>query len=106
MRFTVHNGKDYVHTVAAIKANTTYHVVGIFDGEKLYLYLNGVLAGTNTLGGSFGLPTDENARHLCIGADSTPDGQGQSHAACTVYKVALYSEPLTQGEIQYLAEHS
>ena len=105
MRFTVHNGKDYVHTVAAIKANTTYHVVGIFDGVNLYLYLNGALVASNTLGGSFGIPTDNDARHLCIGADSTPDGLGQSHAACTVYKVALYSEALTPGEIEYLSQN-
>ena len=103
--FTLHNGLEYVYTSTEIKANTTYHVVGIFDGVNVYLYLNGVRVVSNTMGGSFGIPTDDNARHLCIGADSTPDGQGQAHADVTVYKVAIYSDAVTPGEVAYLYQH-
>ena len=103
--FTMHNGFGYVYTSAEIKANTTYHVVGVYDGVSVYLYLNGNLVASNRLGGSFGVPTSDDARHLCIGADSTPDGLGQAHAELTVYKVALYSEALTPGEIEYLSQN-
>ena len=105
LRFSVHNGASYVYASAEIEANTTYHVIGIYDGTDLYLYLNGELKEDAYLGNTMGLPTADGACYLCIGADSDKSGNGEYPADLTVHKVALYSEVLTLGEVIYLSQN-
>jgi hypothetical protein len=44
----------YTYTFAS---NTWYHLTGVLDGPMMYMYLNGVLVGTQTLGEDIGAPT-------------------------------------------------
>jgi hypothetical protein len=39
-----------LRTTSAISAGTWYHVVAVYDGNALLLYVNGVLAGSQTVG--------------------------------------------------------
>ena len=105
LRFSVHNGASYVYASAEIEANTTYHVIGIYDGTDLYFYLNGDLVAVAYVGNTMGLPTADGACYLCIGADSDKSGNGEYPAELTVHKVALYSEVLTLGEVIYLSQN-
>lgn len=102
LRFTVHNGSEYVSATVTVEAETTYHVVGVFDGSYLYLYLDGVLVDTAQFTGTMKNPTDNGAKYLCIGADSNASGQGEYPAECKIYHAAIYSQILTDGEVLHL----
>lgn len=105
LRFAVHNGADYISAAATVEAETTYHVVGIFDGSYIYLYINGNLVSATQFNGSMKNPTENTAKYLCIGADSDRTGQGESHAECKIYHAAIYSQILTDGEVLYLYQN-
>lgn len=102
LQFNVHNGKDYVVTSVKIEAEKSYHVVGVYDGTNLFLYLNGVMVSSAELGGSMKFATEDGAKYLCIGADSDKSGKGEYHAECTIYHAAIYSQVLTDGEVLHL----
>ena len=106
IQFGLHNGSNYVYTYAEIEAETTYHVVAVFDGSWLCLYLNGRLVSSIKFSASMKLPTEDSAKYLCIGADSDKSGAGEYPAECTIYRVAIYSQDLTAGEILYLFQKS
>ena len=105
MNFVVHNGSAYISVSAAVEKNTEYHAVGVFDGTKLYLYLDGVLAGSVDLNGQMAIPQVESAQFLCIGADANADGKGESNGQCTVYSVQIFSAILTEKEINHLYQN-
>ena len=102
LHFVVHNGSTYIPVTARVEKNTTYHIIGVFDGTSLLLYVNGELSGTVALDGAMKIPTVENAKYLCFGADANADGTGESLSQCTVYSVKIYSEILTDSEVAYL----
>lgn len=102
MNFVVHNGANYVAATATVTSNTEYYVTGVFDGSKLYLYLDGALESTVDLGGAMKIPTVESAQFLCMGADANADGKGESNSQCTVYSVQIYSEILSDKDIASL----
>ena len=102
MNFVVHNGSTYVSASATVTSNTEYYVTGVFDGSKLYLYLDGALEATVGLGGAMKIPTVESAQFLCMGADANADGTGESNSQCTVYSVQIYSNILSDKEIASL----
>ena len=105
LSFSVHNGSKYVYAKAKIQTNTTYHVIGIYDGMDLYLYLNGELVDVVEFGNKMGFPTNNGAKYLCIGADTNNAGTAEYFASATIYQVALYSEVLTVGEVSYLFQN-
>lgn len=105
LRFTVHNGTDYVSTSTTVEAETTYHVVGVFDCSYLYLYLNGALVNATQFNGNMKNPTEDGAKYLCIGADSNKTGQGEYPSECKIYHAAIYSQILTDGEVLYLYQN-
>ena len=103
LQFVVHNGKNYISVTYAVEANTTYHVVGLFDGKNLTLYINGEKVNSVVLGGSMKLPTVKGAEYLCIGGDANADGSGENMGQCTVYRVGIYSAILSDSEIKALS---
>ena len=105
LNFVVHNGSTYVSASATVQSNTEYYVAGVFDGSKLYLYVNGTLEATVDLGGAMKIPTVESAQFLCIGADANADGKGESNSQCTVYSVQIYSKILSDKEVAYLYQN-
>lgn len=105
LNFVVHNGTTYVPVTAKVEKNTKYHVVGVFDGTNLMLYINSELAGTVALDGAMKIPTVEGAKYLCFGADTNADGSGESPSQCTVYSVKIYSKILSDNEIVYVYNH-
>ncbi len=105
LNFVVHNGSTYVSASATVQSNTEYYATGVFDGSKLYLYVNGTLEATVDLGGAMKIPTVESAQFLCIGADANADGKGESNSQCTVYSVQIYSKILSDKEVAYLYQN-
>ena len=103
LSFSIHNGSTYVSLHTAIQANTQYHIVGVYDGTYVYLYVNGALEAVAELGGAMKAPTSDAATYLCFGADSDESGNGERGVGeITLYSVALYSTPLSEGQALYL----
>jgi hypothetical protein len=107
VQFVLYHAGAYRYTTAAVAANTTYHMVAVYDTETISLYVNGSLAAIKQLPpGLMGLPTNTASTYLCIGADSEPGGVGQNHADIVVSYVHVYSESLTDGNVRYLYEEN
>ncbi len=102
--FSVRIGGSYVGPSAPIEANTTYHLVGVYTGSAVKLYLNGTLVGETAVSGTLTHPTDNGAKYLCIGADSDATGAGEYPIDATVYLVRMYTTIATDGNAVYLYE--
>ncbi len=102
--FSVRIGDSYIGPSASIEENTTYHLVGVFTGSEVKLYLNGILMGETPVNGSLVHPTDNGAKYLCIGADSDATGAGEYPIDATVYLVRMYTAVATDENAAYLYE--
>ena len=103
LSFSIHNGSTYVSVQTTLQANTQYHIVGVYDGTYSYLFVNGTLAAVAELGGTMKAPTSDSATYLCFGADADATGNGEGGGGeMTLYSVALYSTPLSEGQALYL----
>ena len=87
----------------SVESNTTYHIVGLFDGENLVLYINGEKVNSVAFSGAMKLPTVAGAEYLCFGGDANADGSGENMSQCTVYRVSIYSAVLSDSEIKALS---
>ena len=106
LRFSVYNGSGYVYAETSIEANTTYHVIAIYDGMDIHLYLDGELKSSTPLNGTITFPKNKKARYLCIGGDSDSTGKGDTLSSVTVYRTAIYSKVLTRGEVAYIFQNN
>ena len=77
---------------SAITANTTYHVVGTWDGTNLRLYINGSLVGS---------PTADASANLTIGACTIGDQVGATGLRFpgTIDEVAIYNTALSAARV-------
>ncbi len=97
---------QYIGAKAPIDPNTTYHVVGVFDGRNVTIYLDGTEIATTTFGGKMSHPTDAGAHYLCLGADSSADGNGEYNITATLFLARIYSIPASAGQALYLYEQA
>ena len=83
-----------------------YHIVGVWDGTSVKLYVNGSLAAVTEKAGTMRLPENNGARYLCIGGDSGPGGKSEYLFNGEVYSVRVYSSVLTDQQIaQVYSDH-
>jgi hypothetical protein len=75
----------------AIVVGSTYHLVGVYDGSALRLYINGVQVASSSVSGS--IRTNSNA--LFIGSSN---GSSQFFRG-TIDEVAVYSTALTATQV-------
>ena len=90
-------GNASEHTVSANvlpTLNTWYHVVGVYDGTSVSLYINGVLAGTQLATGTL----STNSYPLTIGSD----GGTQKFFPGMVDEALFYNVALTAAQVQAL----
>lgn len=73
----------------------------------LLLYVNGELVGTAAIasGATFGLPTVDGAKYLCIGADSNATGTGETFYKGSIYQVSVYSTVISYENVLYLYQN-
>ena len=108
LHFRVYLNGGYVTAKAKIKANTSYHVVGVYDPTVgLSLYINGTLMSITTVssGATFGHPTVEGAQYLCVGADSDATGAGEAFYKGSISNAAVYSTSLSYENVVYLYQN-
>lgn len=98
-------GNGYVQPSAAIEAGIWYHAVGVFDGAKVKLYLNGELvAEKDATGPTIHWTTSANAKSFVIGGDSSSSGGAEFFAKGSVSLARLYSKGLTEQQVKALYE--
>lgn len=100
LRFQVRNSSNTAWVIAeaptAPTVGTPIHVVGVFDGTNVILYVDGVAVDSIPLGTA---AANTNALPITIGADS--DAATRDHIFDgTIDEVALYGSALTQPQIQ------
>jgi len=96
-----HIGGSYKVARATIAAQRWYHVVGVWTGTEIRLYVNGVLAATTPAAGALTLP-NATARAWTVGADSSPNAGAQFYTRAKLANARIYSRALTDGEIKAL----
>ena len=101
LRFQARNSTDTTWVIAQAPvtpaAGTTHHVVGVFNGADLILYLDGVEVARVPLGTA---TTNTNTLPITIGADSdTSSARGHIFDGA-IDEVAIYGYALPQGRIQ------
>ena len=89
---------DVIYSTDTLQTNTIYDVTGIYDGTKIYLYINGTLEGTKvtTNGGNIKNPGD--IVNVFIGANPSSDS-GDSDGidyVDRVGKMKLYSASVSE----------
>ena len=100
IRLPVRIGSSYTIAETDLPLGQWVHVVGVYTGTKIQLYINGVLkdekaAAKNT----FTLPAN-GAHYLSIGGDSTPGAANGTNFMTGKIAVAnVYSEALSMTEI-------
>lgn len=102
--FSVRIGGSYLGVDYEMMPETAYHVLGVYTGHSVKLYINGALAGETSVSGSLVHPTDNGAKYLCVGADSDATGAGEYPCKALVYLVRMYSATATDGQALYLYE--
>ena len=89
------DGSTVVKGSTILLENTWYHLVGVYDGSELKIYLNGNLDGTLSYPGAF--PTSNN--YLAIGRLGTVNAE---YFDGTIDEVKIYNKTLTGTQISTL----
>lgn len=88
LAFFVGTGEPRAEGAIAVVAGTTYHVVGTYDGDKIRLYVNGVL-----------VDTEIHAPPSAAPAGTFWIGRGIDYWNGVIDEVALYNSVLTQVQV-------
>ncbi len=80
-----------------------YHLVGVWNQteKKAYVYLDGELKGTADAPGNLRLPTNVNARWICIGGDAGPN-DAQAGWKGDIAIARIFDSPLSASDVTTL----
>ncbi|AKE38559.1 Concanavalin A-like lectin/glucanases superfamily [Corynebacterium camporealensis] len=102
LTFTVHVDGSYKQAKMEMQPGQWYHAVGVFDGEKSQLFVNGEQAAENLEAtGEMTLP-ENGATQFIIGGDSGSDNTPQFYSDATFASARLWTEPLSAEDIASL----
>ena len=80
-----------------------YHVVGVYDnaGKKVYIYVNGALAGSYDAAGNYRHP-NAGSHWFCVGGDAGTNNQAEAMFNGDIAIARVYSEPLAASKVAEL----
>ena len=80
-----------------------YHVVGVYDkaGQKVYIYVNGALAGSYDAAGNYRHP-NAGSHWFCVGGDAGSNNVAEAMFDGDIAIARIYSEPLSASKITEL----
>ncbi len=88
--------------ITALSINTWYHLVGVFDGTDIKLYIDGVERGTNNIGAT--TLNNEPGRDLYIGGRI--DSPAMTSSDAEIDEVRVFNRALSLSEIQKLGNYT
>ena len=94
------SGFVYVYDTERVSTDEYYHVVGVYDGETVSLYYDGVLIGSSAAG-EIVFPSIENT-YLGVGGDMSDTDQGEDQLTGSIAIARVYSEPLNASQVYNL----
>ena len=99
----VYVGDSYKRAGIKVEPNTVCHLIGVWDGKTIKVYLNGESVSEAAAAGMMGLPAVSGSQYLCVGGDSNSTGKGENMFSGTLYSVRIYSEVIddTQAELMF-----
>ncbi|MER6971034.1 LamG-like jellyroll fold domain-containing protein [Nocardioides sp. NPDC000445] len=97
-----HIGGGYKTVLTPITAHRWYHVLSVWDGQRLNLYVNGTKAGSTAATGALQAPA-ATSRRFVVGADSAPTGIGQPAPPASFAAASLFARAVTDAEAAALA---
>jgi hypothetical protein len=102
--FMINVGGSYRSVLGSepLQAGTWYDTVAVWDGSRIFLYVNGELAGQANAAGAFTQPPNETAHHMVLGGDASSNGRTQFYAPATVARADVYSAPLNGMQVRSL----
>jgi hypothetical protein len=100
IHFYCHDGSGYKTPAQTMPIGQWVHLVGVFDGTSVTLYLNGVATSVSS-GATMQPPPAAAAQYLCIGGDSN-EGLGSSFMIGKIATVNLYSFALNEQMVKEL----
>ena len=104
LKFFCHvDGSYKTPSTTATPAEAWHHLVGVFDGSKVKLYLDGALKSEVVASGKIGLP-GSNADEVFIGGDSGADNELQFPSDVKIATARIYSAALSEEQIAALAK--
>ena len=106
LTFTVNGSDGYKKAQQQVEPGQWYHAVGVYDGTKSELYVNGAKVAENTeINGEVTKPKS-NSTAVMIGADSGRDNAAQFYSDAVVSGARIFSDPLGEDEVSALYEDS
>ena len=80
-----------------------YHVVGVYDnaGKKVYIYVNGALAGSYDAAGNYRHP-NAGSHWFCVGGDAGTNNQAEAMFNGDIAIARVYSEPVSATKVAEL----
>jgi hypothetical protein len=99
MYFFCHDGSGYLQPGLSVPTGQWVHLVGVFDGTSVTLYVNGVSASVPSR--DVMRPPASQAQYLCIGGDSN-SGKGGAFIKGKIATVNLYSYALPPAAVANL----
>ncbi len=99
LQFYCNVNGTYIQPNAEVEADVWYHAVGVYDGSKVQLYLNGVLVDSKTATGNLKWTANSTAKNFVIGGDSAPNNTAEYYSKGSVYSANLYSNAISAEQI-------
>lgn len=96
-----HIGGGYKTARAVISPGRWYHVVGVWTGTEIKLYVDGVLAATTPATGALTLP-NATARAWTVGGDSGTNAGAQFYTRGKIANARIYGRALNDTEVKAL----
>lgn len=82
-----------------VREGVWYHVVGVWDGQEVALYLDGKKVAEKDAPGTAITPPKEAARQFFLGADTNGSGNPQFHGTTSVAGAGIFGRALSAEEI-------
>ena len=107
--FLVHQGTGYAYAsttdTSVFSLDQWHHVVGVYDGTNVMLYVDGALVATSSCT-SFNAPADEINKRLFLGADVSYTGAMECSANLRMRRFNLFSYVLTAEQVSTLKQEA
>ncbi len=94
---------SYRQPVATVTPGVWYHIVGVVDGAKVLLYVNGqLMAEVDAPEAGIDWTSSSNAKNMMLGADSSASGSAEYFANVDMSFARMYSQALSADQIKQL----